>query len=149
MMRWPMLAAIVLVVAGTRELALRAAPAARAAQGARPAGRDTTPSASSARSVADGARLFVAYNCADCHGGGGSGLMAPSLADNRWRYGGSPREIFASITEGRPEGMPKWGPLIPPSQVWQIVAYVGSLGTGKDVSTMNFTGAQVKRTGHD
>jgi cytochrome c oxidase cbb3-type subunit III len=99
--------------------------------------------------VGDGEKLFVAYNCADCHGGGGSGLMAPSLADNRWRYGGTPPEIYRSITEGRPEGMPRWGPLIPIDQVWKLVSYVRSLGTGKDVATMNFTGKKIERTGHD
>lgn len=99
--------------------------------------------------VDDGGKLFVAYNCVDCHGGGGSGLMAPSLADNRWRYGGTPDQIYRSIVEGRPEGMPRWGPLIPEAQLRQLVAYVQTLGSGKDVSTMNFTGAKVSRTGHD
>jgi mono/diheme cytochrome c family protein len=99
--------------------------------------------------VDDGAKLFVAYNCVDCHGGGGSGLMAPSLADNRWRYGGTPDQIYRSIVEGRPEGMPRWGPLIPEPQLRRLVVYVQTLGTGKDVSTMNFTGAKVSRTGHD
>jgi cytochrome c oxidase cbb3-type subunit 3 len=99
--------------------------------------------------VDDGAKLFVAYNCVDCHGGGGSGLMAPSLADNRWRYGGAPEQIYRSIVEGRPEGMPRWGPLIPEAHLRKLVAYVQTLGVGKDVSTMNFTGAKVSRTGHD
>ena len=99
--------------------------------------------------VDDGAKLFVAYNCVDCHGGGGSGLMAPSLADNRWRYGGTPDEIYRSIVEGRPEGMPRWGPLIPEAHLRKLVAYVQTLGAGKDVSTMNFTSAKVSRTGHD
>jgi cytochrome c oxidase cbb3-type subunit III len=105
--------------------------------------------ATSQASIDDGAKLFVAYNCVDCHGGGGSGLMAPSLADNRWRYGGTPAQIYSSIAEGRPEGMPRWGPLMPEAHLRKLVAYVQTLGTGKDVSTMNFTGAKVSRTGHD
>ena len=112
--------------------------------------RPPTPTAAPTQTVVDdGGKLFVAYNCVDCHGGGGSGLMAPSLADNRWRYGGAPEQIYRSIVEGRPEGMPRWGPLIPEAQLRKLVAYVQTLGTGKDVSTMNFTGAKVSRTGHD
>ena len=74
--------------------------------------------------------------------------MAPSLADNRWRYGGSPAQVYASIVEGRPQGMPEWGPSIPDDHVRKLVAYVRTLGEGKDVTTMNFTSAKVERTGH-
>ena len=109
--------------------------------------RAHTPFDGNKAAIADGEKLFVAYNCVDCHGGGGSGFMAPSLADNRWRYGGSPSEVFASITQGRPEGMPTWGPLIPTDQVWKLVAYVETLGAGKDVSTEDFR-PKVVRMGH-
>lgn len=97
--------------------------------------------------VAEGGRLFVAYNCGDCHGAGGSGAMAPSLGDNRWRYGGTQGEVFRSIAEGRPGGMPAWGATIPGPQMIALTAYVRSLGEGKDLSTENFTGATVERSG--
>lgn len=98
--------------------------------------------------IADGAALFVAYNCADCHGDGGSGAMGPSLADARWHFGGSAGEVFQSIYEGRPDGMPAWGGKIADDQIWRLVAYVRSLSGGRDVSTENFTGRTVERTGH-
>jgi cytochrome c oxidase cbb3-type subunit 3 len=98
--------------------------------------------------AATGAKLFVAYNCVDCHGADGSGAMGPSLADGRWHFGGSPGEVFESIYQGRPEGMPAWGSLITPDQVWVLVTYVRSLQVGKDVTTENFTGQTVERTGH-
>lgn len=98
--------------------------------------------------VSEGARLFVAYNCGDCHGAGGSGAMGPSLQDNRWRFGGSDEEIYRSIADGRPEGMPAWGPSIPRAQMLALVAYIQTLGAGKDLTTENFTGATVERTGH-
>ncbi|MGQ0647037.1 MAG: c-type cytochrome [Gemmatimonadaceae bacterium] len=101
-----------------------------------------------APAIAEGAKLFVAYNCADCHGPDGTGLMASSLQDHRWRYGGSNAEVFASIVDGRPEGMPRWGALIPRDHVWKLVAYIRTLGAGKDVSTMNFTGKGIERAGH-
>ena len=133
-----------------REVTAVAQGVARArVQRPRPNTPPRNPYEGNTSAIGDGEKLFVAYNCADCHGGGGSGLMAPSLADNRWRYGGTSPEIYRSITEGRPEGMPRWGPLIPTDQVWKLVAYVQSLGTGKDVATMNFTGKKIERTGHD
>lgn len=97
--------------------------------------------------VTEGSRLFVSYNCGDCHGAGGSGAMAPSLADNRWRYGGTQEAVFRSIAEGRPGGMPAWGAMIPGPQMIALTAYVRSLGEGKDLSTENFTGATVERSG--
>ena len=106
------------------------------------------PYEGNAAAVATGAKLFVSYNCVDCHGGGGSGAMGPSLADGRWHFGGSPAEVFESIYQGRPEGMPAWGSLISPDQVWLLVSYVRSLEVNKDVTTENFTGATVERSGH-
>ena len=96
----------------------------------------------------EGAKLFVAYNCIDCHGADGSGAMGPSLADGRWHFGGSAGEVFQSIYEGRPDGMPSWGGRIPDDQIWRLVAYVRSLSVGKDVATENFTGKTIERTGH-
>jgi cytochrome c oxidase cbb3-type subunit 3 len=98
--------------------------------------------------IAAGAKLFVAYNCIDCHGADGSGAMGPSLADGRWHFGGAPSEVFESIYQGRPEGMPAWGSLISPDQIWLLVTYVRSLEVNKDVTTENFTGKTVERTGH-
>jgi cbb3-type cytochrome c oxidase subunit III len=98
--------------------------------------------------VATGAKLFIAYNCLDCHGAEGSGAMGPSLADGRWHFGGAPAEVFESIYQGRPEGMPAWGSLISPDQIWLLVSYVRSLEANKNVTTENFTGKTVERTGH-
>jgi cytochrome c oxidase cbb3-type subunit 3 len=54
--------------------------------------------------------------------------MGPGLTDHYWRYGGHPAEVFNSIAEGRPQGMPAWGTALPPDSIWQIVAYLQSLG---------------------
>lgn len=97
---------------------------------------------------AAGAALFVGYNCADCHGVDGAGAMGPSLADNRWRFGGSAEEVYRSIADGRPEGMPRWGPKIPPAHIRQLTAYVRSLGAGRDVTTEDFRGRTVTTVGH-
>lgn len=94
-----------------------------------------------------GGQLFIAYNCLDCHGAEGSGAMGPSFQDGRWHFGGSPGEVFESIYQGRPDGMPAWGGRITNDQIWMLTAYVRSLAS-KDLSTENFTGKTVERTGH-
>jgi cytochrome c oxidase cbb3-type subunit 3 len=99
------------------------------------------------RAITVGGQLFVGYNCLDCHGAEGSGAMGPSFQDGRWHFGGSPGEVFESIYQGRPDGMPAWGGRISNDQIWMLTAYVRSLSS-KDLSTENFTGKTVERTGH-
>lgn len=53
--------------------------------------------------------------------------MGPPLNDSYWRYGGAPVQIYKTLYEGRPKGMPAWGHALPPEQLWQIVAYIQSL----------------------
>lgn len=80
----------------------------------------------------DGRRLFVQFNCSGCHGGHAGGGMGPSLRDPVWIYGNSPAHIFSSIAEGRANGMPAWGTMLPEDQLWRLVAYVRSLGTSQE-----------------
>jgi cytochrome c oxidase cbb3-type subunit 3 len=101
-----------------------------------------------ARRTAEGAKLFIAYNCMDCHGAEGSGAMGPSLQDNRWHFGGTAGEVFQSIYEGRPDGMPSWGGRIRDDEIWRLVAYVRTLSNGHAVATENFTGKTIARSGH-
>lgn len=81
------------------------------------------------QAIASGRQLFKAMNCADCHGyNAEGGTMAPSLTNGDWKFGGTPVQIFKSIYEGRPTGMPAWGKTLPPQTIWDIVAYIQSLG---------------------
>jgi cytochrome c oxidase cbb3-type subunit 3 len=80
-----------------------------------------------AYAVSQGKRLYRWYNCAGCHAPGGGGDGGPPLSDDLWAYGSEPIHIFASIVEGRPNGMPSFGGHISEDQVWQLVAYVRSL----------------------
>lgn len=98
--------------------------------------------------IADGGRLFISYNCMDCHGAEGSGAMGPSLQDGRWHFGGTAGAVFQSIYEGRPDGMPAWGGRIADDQIWRLVAYVRTLDKGHSVATENFTGKTIARSGH-
>jgi mono/diheme cytochrome c family protein len=110
--------------------------------------RLTSPFGADPQAVAIGAQLYLSYNCLDCHGVDGAGAMGPSLADGRWRFGGTPSEVFESIYQGRPDGMPAWGGRISDLDIWRLVAYVRSLEVGKNVSTENFTGRTQQRMGH-
>jgi mono/diheme cytochrome c family protein len=107
----------------------------------------TNPYEGDASAISVGGQLFVGYNCMDCHGAEGSGAMGPSFQDGRWHFGGSPGEVFESIYQGRPDGMPAWGGRISNEQIWMLTAYVRSLSS-KDLSTENFTGKTVERSGH-
>ncbi|HEU4563896.1 MAG TPA: c-type cytochrome [Gemmatimonadaceae bacterium] len=93
------------------------------------------PMAGDARAIAHGKELFVRYNCSGCHGDDGAGNWAPALNDGRWRYGGTPGEIYQSIYEGRPMGMPAFGERVPASQLWELAAYLKSLETGAPIAT--------------
>ena len=75
---------------------------------------------------AEGRRLFLWMNCAGCHGARGGGGIGPPLLDADWIYGREPANVYQSIVQGRPYGMPSYARLSP-DQVWQIVAYVRSL----------------------
>jgi cytochrome c oxidase cbb3-type subunit 3 len=107
----------------------------------------TNPHEGDKAAVATGGQLFVAYNCIDCHGADGSGAVGPAFADGRWHFGGTAGEVFESIYEGRPDGMPQWGGRISNDEIWMLTAYVRSLAS-KDLSTENFSGTTVERTGH-
>jgi cytochrome c oxidase cbb3-type subunit 3 len=80
----------------------------------------------SAYTVAEGKRLYQAYNCVGCHAQGG-GAIGPALMDAEWIYGSSLEQIHSTIVQGRPNGMPSFAGKIPDYQVWEIAAYVRSM----------------------
>lgn len=87
------------------------------------------PLAGNAAARASGRELFVRYNCSGCHGGHAGGGMGPSLRDEDWIYGHAEPQIFDSIAQGRANGMPAWGTLLPPNQIWELVTYIEALRT--------------------
>ena len=79
-----------------------------------------------AHALSEGKRLFSTMNCTGCHAHGG-GAIGPALMDDKWIYGSQPEHVFATIVEGRPNGMPAFAGKLPDYQVWQLAAYVRSL----------------------
>src|SRR4051812_46977932 len=55
--------------------------------------------------ISEGKQLYEWFNCVGCHAHGG-GDIGPPLMDTKWVYGSDPAQIFTSIVEGRPNGMP-------------------------------------------
>lgn len=79
-----------------------------------------------AYAISQGKQLFTWFNCNGCHARGGGG-MGPALIDDKWLYGAEPEDIYATIVQGRPNGMPSFRGRITDQQVWQLVAYVRSM----------------------
>jgi cytochrome c oxidase cbb3-type subunit 3 len=97
-----------------------------------------SPYQDNAWGIGEGKRLYGAFNCAPCHGVNGGGAIGPPLMDDKWIYGSRPEQIFATISQGRPDGMPSFGGHIPTQQIWQLVAYVQSMSG--QVSALNAAG---------
>jgi cytochrome c oxidase cbb3-type subunit 3 len=76
--------------------------------------------------VSEGETLYNQMNCVGCHFHGGGGI-GPALMDSAWIYGGAPENIFQTIQQGRPNGMPAWGTRLTSQQIWQLTAYVMSM----------------------
>lgn len=132
-------AALVAVPAGCdrEERAYRSIPTAESSASAvrlvgntpgprRPDPEIAGPYRANAWGIAQGKKLYGWYNCVGCHAHGGGG-MGPPLLDEEWIYGSDAEEIYASIAQGRPNGMPAFGGLVPADQIWQLVAYVQSM----------------------
>ncbi len=89
------------------------------------------PYDANAYGMSQGKQLFSQMNCVGCHSHGGGG-MGPALMDANWIYGSNADQIFATIQQGRPNGMPAFRGKLTNDQIWQLVAYVRSMsGLGR------------------
>ena len=77
--------------------------------------------------ISQGQTLYTMMNCVGCHAHGGGG-MGPALMDSYWRYGSAPAEIATTIIAGRPDGMPAFRGKLAATQLYQLVAYVRTIG---------------------
>lgn len=96
-----------------------------------------------------GMQYYNQFNCVGCHAPNGAGGIGPALGDpSKYHYGTQPAQIFMSINQGRPMGMPMWGNTLPPSVIWDLVAYIESINKtppgqwGQTVSLQALTSAQ-------
>lgn len=82
------------------------------------------PLAKDPQAATRGMQDFIQFNCVGCHAPNGGGGMGPALSEGHFIYGSSPANLFLSIYQGRPNGMPAWGDILPESTIWELVAYV-------------------------
>jgi cytochrome c oxidase cbb3-type subunit 3 len=83
--------------------------------------------ARSPEALAIGQKLFL-NNCAQCHASDGAGSRGfPNLTDRDWLWGGEPKTIKATITDGRTGTMPPFGPALGEQGVKDVAHYVMSL----------------------
>jgi cytochrome c oxidase cbb3-type subunit 3 len=95
--------------------------------GGRPADLNTTiqnPLANDPDARQRGMKDFDSFNCSGCHAANGGGGMGPALSDAAWIYGSSAANIYLSIAQGRPAGMPAFGAMLPDRTIWELVAYI-------------------------
>lgn len=78
------------------------------------------------KQVKQGASMYE-EKCLNCHGENGQGGICPNLIDGTWKYGGTDDDIYTSISEGRPGGMPNWNETLGEEKIKSIVAYIRSL----------------------
>lgn len=126
------------LIPAVRETELQPGPPVRAAP-------VHDPYEDNAYAVSQGKTLYNQFNCSGCHFQGGGGI-GPPLMDADWIYGSRPENIFETVVEGRPNGMPAFGQKIVNDQVWKIVAYVRSMSglVSKDVAPGRSDDMQVR-----
>lgn len=101
----------------------RAQARAEELRASRPLGN---PYRGNAAAQAEGAQVFAAI-CSVCHKPDGTGLVGPSLVDPYWKYGHSDAELFETVSQGRPGGMPPWGAQLGDEKIWKVLAYLETL----------------------
>lgn len=95
-----------------------------------PPAQINNPAETDPAAVTRGMAAFNAFNCVGCHMGNGGGGMGPSLSEGSFIYGSEPENIYLTIVQGRPHGMPAWGTVLPNAVVWDLVAYIRNLDAG-------------------
>jgi cytochrome c oxidase cbb3-type subunit 3 len=103
-------------------------PVSRLAPGASPSRPVIkNPAQGDQQAINRGMQYFINFNCNGCHADNGGGGMGPSLSNNIFIYGPEPENIYLSIYQGRPNGMPAWGAVLPDAVIWDIVTYIGKI----------------------
>ena len=93
--------------------------------------------------LAIGQKLFL-NSCAQCHASDGGGSRGfPNLTDRDWLWGGDPKQIQATITDGRNGVMPPWGPVLGEQGVKDVAHYVMSLSGAPADSLRTYRGKEV------
>lgn len=133
-----LIAAAALAATGAAVAVSRAEPPATPPAATAPAPTEAPRFPSSPDDLARGKALFTGTCAAYCHrpvqpeGASTAGGDAPYLFGCDWRHGGSPEEIFKTVSAGVPgTRMVPFGGAIPDEDIGRIVAYLKSASTCK------------------
>jgi cytochrome c oxidase cbb3-type subunit III len=87
-----------------------------------------------AKLMADGGsteagKAIFAARCAACHMAEGQGSIGPNLTDSSWIHGkGQLMDLYETASNGvAAKGMPAWNRQLTPTELRQVVAFVGTL----------------------
>jgi len=86
----------------------------------------TNPYRGEVAAIAEGKQVFDTI-CAACHRPDASGLIGPSLVDPYWKYGHGDAELYTTVADGRPGGMPPWAAALGSEKIWKSLAYMETL----------------------
>jgi len=73
--------------------------------------------------ISEGETLYQ-QNCATCHKADLSGDIGVSLIDGEWIYGANPTQVYTTIYNGTPNGMPAWGNQLGQQKIVRVVAFL-------------------------
>ncbi|NOZ24594.1 MAG: c-type cytochrome [Nitrospirae bacterium] len=96
-----------------------------AASGVKEEAAQENPYEYSAAAVKEGKALYVS-NCSVCHGADLKGGVGPDLTGSL-KYGDEDREMFVTVADGRPGGMPAFRQQLGTERIWKVLAYVDSV----------------------
>ena len=57
----------------------------------------------------------------------GQGAWGQLFSNHSFKFGSNPANIYLTIVQGRPTGMPAWGTILPSNVIWDLVAYIKSI----------------------
>jgi cytochrome c oxidase cbb3-type subunit 3 len=78
--------------------------------------------------IEKGKAVFMANNCGACHrNDGGGNSIGPNITDQYWIHGGAIKNVFLTIKNGAPNGMPAWGKSMSQQDVRNVAFFVMSL----------------------
>ncbi len=80
--------------------------------------------------LSKGKALFET-NCVTCHNPKGEGNIGPNLTDKNWIYGFDIKDVFKTVKNGTPNGMPEHNSKFNPVQLQQVASFVLSLPDAK------------------
>jgi len=77
------------------------------------------------KEIAEGKEIYSA-SCAACHLADASGGIGPNLSGTL-KYGSTPADIYESIANGRPNGMPPFLPQLGKEKIYKVAAFLETL----------------------